>query len=80
MWAYPGTHSHTPTHPHTHTCTPHLTFRPSVENTSVCKLGEDICTAGTRRDHPFASRLDYLGFLSIPTPTPHLDHDIRKSG
>lgn len=57
--------------------TPHLTFRPSVENTSVCKLSEEICTAGVRR-HP-RGWTTWCSALS-PSPPLHSDHNIRKSG
>ncbi|VCW96591.1 unnamed protein product [Gulo gulo] len=56
------THTHTHTHAHTHT--PHLTLRPSVEDTASVnpvKTSAQQASGGTS----VSPRLDHLGFFAI---------------
>lgn len=64
------THAHMRTrHAHAHAHT-HPTFRPSVENTSVCKPSEEICTAGIRWAAPSPGGGATGGASPSPPPPP----------
>lgn len=64
---------------HTCTRTPHLTFRPSVEDTASVN---PVKTSAQQVSgiFPEAGPLGVLFHLPAPPTTPRLDHDIRKSG